>query len=73
MSKAEFERWKLVYRHQPFDDYHRYHRPAALISQSMRGGEIEPLLEFLQPPYVPEDMSDADMNTLKALGIRRVG
>lgn len=70
MSAAEFERWMYFYRDQPFDDFHRFHRPAALITQSFRGGDINEFLDYLQPPFIPEDMSEADLNTLKAFGIR---
>jgi len=73
MSLAEFERWAEFYRMHPFDDLHRYHRPAALIAHSFSGGDIEQMLDFLQPPYVPEDMTEADMNTLRAFRIKRGG
>jgi len=53
---------------------HRYHRPAALISRSMSGGEIAPMLEWLQPDYSDKqdsEFSEADLQTFKALGLEK--
>ena len=72
MSQAEFERWFDFYQMHPFDDLHRYHRPAALISHSMAGAEVDKLLEWLQPQYnidQEDDYSEADLRTFKALGM----
>ena len=69
MSQAEFQRWIQFYREQPFDDFHRYHRPAALISTSMAGGDIKERLEWLQPEPIPDGLDRADVATMKALGI----
>ena len=74
MSQAEFQRWFAFYQSQPFDDMHRYHRPAALISRSMSGNEIAPMLEWLQPDYsVKKDSeySAEDLQTFKALGLEK--
>lgn len=70
MSQREFRDWITFYRAHPFDDFHRYHRPAALISKSMSGGDIQELLDWLHPPEWQEDFSDADVKTLRALGIK---
>lgn len=70
MKPAEFERWIEFYTLAPFDDLHRHHRPAALISVSMAGGKIEEKLEWLQPSRAATDYSDADMATFKAFGIK---
>lgn len=70
MSHAEFLSWAAFYRHFPFDDFHRYHRPAALIAQSLGGGDIRQKLEWLAPEPVPEGMSVADLNTLRAFGFK---
>lgn len=59
------------YKQHPFDDRHRFYRPAAVIAQSMRGGDLKPILEFLEPEAIPEGMTEADMNTLKAFGVKR--
>lgn len=69
MSQAEFDRWSQFYRDYPFDDLHRYHRPAALISVSMAGGEIQDKLNWLQPEPLPDGLSLADVNTMKAFGL----
>lgn len=73
MTQAEFERWAEFYQMHPFDDLHRYYRPAALISRSMNGAEVEVLLEWLQPKQVEvegvEGFSEADIRTMKALGM----
>ena len=74
MSQAEFERWFAFYQMHPFDDMHRYHRPAAFIARSMAGGEIQPMLEWLHPDYsVKQDTeyTDEDLQTFKALGLEK--
>ena len=74
MSQAEFQRWFAFYQVQPFDDMHRYHRPAALISRSMSGGEIAPMLEWLQPDYSVNknsEYSEEDLQTFKAFGLEK--
>lgn len=68
MPQAEFQRWIEFYKHFPFDDLHRYHRPAALIA-SRWGGDVQPLLEWLQP----DGMNEADKRTMRALGFTRKG
>ena len=74
MSQVEFERWFDFYQMHPFDDLHRYHRPAALISRSMSGADIGELIEWLQPREVIEaaesGYSEADLNTFKAFGMK---
>jgi hypothetical protein len=68
MTQAEFQRWIQFYREQPFDDFHRYHRPAALVSVSMAGGDIKERLEWLQPEPIPDGLDRADVATIKAFG-----
>lgn len=48
MTNAEFESWIEFYRRWPFDDRHRFHRPAALVAAT-NGGKVEQYLEWLQP------------------------
>lgn len=72
MSRVEFQRWMDFYEHAPFDDLHRYHRPAALVSQSLAGGKIDERLEWLEDDR-SQDMGDADMNTIRAFGFKRKG
>lgn len=69
MSQREFCDWITFYRAHPFDDLHRYHRPAALISVSMGGGDIQDKIDWLHPPTWQEDFSSADLRTMRALGI----
>lgn len=74
MSHAEFGSWVAFYEMHPFDDYHRFHRPAALVSVSLGGGSIDERLDWLQPP--PPDPADAhlsaaDIATLRAFGLRK--
>lgn len=68
MTTAEFTSWVAFYRAWPFDDLHRYHRPAALVSTRLGGGEVSQALEWLQPPTPPPGMTLADFNTLRAFG-----
>lgn len=55
MTDDEFDDWCEYYRRWPFDDFHRYHRPAALQAQ-MSGGlkNTEDLLAWLQPDDTPQ-------------------
>ena len=74
MSQAEFGRWAEFYESHPFDDLHRYHRPAALISRSMSGADIGELIEWLHPKYLVEseaEYSEEDLQTFKALGLEK--
>lgn len=77
MSRPEFLAWREFYTKWPFDDMHRYFRPAAMIAQSFAGGEIEKKLEWLQPKPEVEpapgshQYSAGELLTLKTFGIRR--
>lgn len=55
MSEDEFDAWAEYYRRWPFDDYHRFHRPAALVAQ-IAGGmkDTDGLLQWLQPDDTPQ-------------------
>lgn len=72
MSYTEFLRWFDFYQMNPFDDLHRYHRPAALVASSMCGEEVYKLVQWLHPDYAKpaeSEYSEADLNTFKALGM----
>lgn len=75
MPEADFEALREFYVTDPFDDLHRYHRPAALVASSM-GGTFAKALAVLRPPP-PTDIpahgnfSDADMRSMLALGLTR--
>jgi len=73
MSLVEFATWAAFYRRHPFDDLHRYHRPAACVAHAVAGGDITARLDWLHPPAQPENLDDADMQTLRAFGIRPGG
>lgn len=74
MSQAEFQRWFDFYQMHPFDDLHRFHRPAALVAKSMSGGDIENMIEWLHPQYngaADSEYSEEDLKTFKALGLSK--
>ena len=58
MSVPEFVRWMQYYKRNPFDDLHRYHRPAALVSVSMGGGDFIERVDFLRDSLEYESSSD---------------
>ena len=68
MTQAEFHKWMMFYRDYPFDDFHRYYRPAALVSVSIAGGEAKERLERLAPEPIPDGLDVADVATIKAFG-----
>jgi len=77
MLQKEFESWKRFYQIRPFDDLHRYHRPAAVVAHSMGGGgDIGRTIDMLvnESKTVAEleeamegEFSEADKATMKAL------
>ena len=73
MTQPEFLEWMEFYRMFPFDDYHRHYRPAAMVARSMGGGEIQPMLDWLQPDPRNDGLSEADLNTLRAMGFTAKG
>lgn len=55
----------------PFDDRHRYHRPAALIASmhaKYQQQALEGHLKWLSPDPIVYDFTAADMRTIAALG-----
>lgn len=75
MTHAEFRSWQLYYEEAPFDDHHRYHRPAILVSSSMSGGDLQKKMDFLIPPKRDShsDYSEADLKTLETFGVKFSG
>jgi hypothetical protein len=69
MSQAEFAAWVAFYKEHPFDDLHRYQRPAAAVAAAM-GANLQDVLAFLAPEPVPEGYSSADVATMKAFGVK---
>jgi len=70
MTEAEYMHWLEFYRAYPFDDFHRFHRPAALVSVGLGGGEVQTRLDWLQPPP-PDGQTDADRELFRAGGVTR--
>ena len=70
MTQAEFQRWAEYYVSHPFDDLHRYHRPAAMVSGALGGGDVQAKLNWLQPEPIPADMTEADVRTMRAFGLK---
>lgn len=72
MSEPEAKSWVEFYRLFPFDDLHRYHRPAALIRSGM-AGRFEDALEFLQPEPMNAGLIESDVSIMRAMGFTRKG
>lgn len=71
MTVQEYRSWGAYHARYPFDDRHRYHRPAALIAKSGTTAPIGELIDWLQPkPTRAVDLSDADSQTLAAFGFK---
>lgn len=70
MSADEYQSWIQFFCLYPFDDFHRFHRPAALVSASMSGGgdAFSDRLNILQPDPAEADMSDVDKSIMQAVG-----
>lgn len=79
MSRQEFLAWVEYHRAFPFDDLHRYHRPAALISHAAAGGtttdQLRARLGWLSPePEGPaQTYTEADLATFAAFGFKPPG
>lgn len=69
MSQVEFDRWIEFYRFHPFDDMHRYHRPAALLA-ARNGVDIQKALDYLHPPRMPDGIDHVGMSVMRALGVK---
>ncbi len=64
---AELDGWRSFYELYPFDDLHRFHRPAAVIGTAF-GGKYESIIGFLAPSPDDPVLSAADRDVSKALG-----
>ncbi len=78
MPADEFEAWREFYTLFPFDDLHRFHRPAALVASAMVSGDqtqaFRERVKFLQPDPPPPEVlsgrySEADLRTMRAFGV----
>ena len=75
MSLREYEGWIDYFNRHPFDDLHRYHRPA-LGDTLIRGGvAFDRVIEWMRDDMTTKanepTAEDADANTLRALGLSR--
>jgi hypothetical protein len=85
MTHNEAQAWQEFYRAHPFDDLHRFHRPAALVATvTAGGGRLQDRLDWLAPghgmpeaqeladdaPTTDHEFSAADLATFKALGMK---
>lgn len=70
MTQPEFLDWMTFHRLFPFDDFNRFHRPAAMVASSLGGGDIQARLDWLQPEPVLPGLNEADMSILRAFGMR---
>ena len=72
MTEDEFQDWLDFFQMYPFDDLHRIHRPAALVSVSMAGGgdAFADRLEVLQPDPKLAGLSEVDRSLIKAFDKR---
>jgi hypothetical protein len=69
MTQKEFAQWKAFHDLYPFDDLHRIHRPAAVMSAvHTKAGDMRPFLHLLQPEASMREMTDADRTTMAAFG-----
>lgn len=71
MTQTEFHRWQWFHAQYRIDDFSVHMRPAALVAQSIAGGEIEPKLNWLQPRPIDATgrFDDASVRTLAAFGL----
>jgi len=72
MSTRELNGWIDYFNRHPFDDLHRYHRPA-LADTLIRGGvAFDGVIDWMQGDTTEKaSESTADENTLRALGLSR--
>ena len=67
MPAADLDGFRSFFELYPFDDLHRFHRPAAVVGAAF-GGKYESILGFLAPSLDNPALSDADRDVAKALG-----
>lgn len=81
ITPREFESWVEFYKLFPFDDRHRFHRPAAFVADTVavsmggsRAQQFAQRMEFLspEPKLTPEPggFSRVDLSIMDALGIK---
>lgn len=66
MSEDEFGDWLDFYALYPFDDFHRFYRPAAVVAGAMSGDSktFDKRLEFLAPDPALRELNAADRSLI---------
>lgn len=56
----------------PFDDFHRFYRPAAMVARAAGGGDTTARLRWLQPDpdQFAGNFEPSDLNTFAAFGVK---
>lgn len=69
MSQKEFARWVEFFRLYPFDDLHRFVRPAVAVVNSL-GGKVAATetMKWLAPEPVDPTISEVDAEVFRAFG-----
>lgn len=76
MTQPEFVDWCAFYTLHPFDDEHRFFRPAAMLGEvigaSLAGhtSKADDLMDWLNKNPVVAQYSDADRNSMRAWGLK---
>ena len=70
MSQREFASWIEFFKLYPFDDVHRYHRPAVAMVGAFGGKKAaDAAMDWLAPDPVPPDLSPVDAEIMRAFGV----
>lgn len=73
LTNKEYLDWVAYYKSYPFDDFHRFHRPAALLVSRGKNEQLDAALKFLDINSVlpgeinMDEMSEADMSIIQNL------
>lgn len=78
MGLDEVLAWQEFARQFPFDDLHRFHRPAAFIgtqnaAPEKRNAAVIASLDWLQPEPTLQGLPDADTAIIRLMGFNRKG
>lgn len=68
MPRKDYEAFRQFYQLFPFDDHHRFHKPAAVIAASM-GMKMEDSMRVLDPPPNESGWSQAELNSFRSGGV----
>lgn len=78
MDQAELLEWVEFYKLFPFDDLHRFHRPAALVATAGaapkdRMKAVAASVDWLQPEPTLTGLSSVDVDMMRLMGFNRKG